>query len=152
MFSSEIYESWRAAQSEKFAFLLERIPDFFSGTILDVGCGKDFLKDYLKEKKIDCTIIGTDVNGGDVIADANDLPFANESFDKIICIDSIHLFNNDFQRILKKNGTIIVGIFFNDSSYEEKRKMLLKKLDGLKILNEFIFSGREKELFVVAVK
>ena len=152
MFSSEIYESWRATQSEKFAFLLEKEPDFFSGTVLDLACGPGFLERFLKENNIGCEIISTDTNGGNVVADANALPFPDNSFQRIICIDAIHLINNDFQRTLKKNGIIIVGIFFSNHSYEEKRDMLASKLAGLKILNEYIFIGKEKELFVVAKK
>ena len=150
MFSSQIYESWRSAQNEKFAFLLEHIPNLFTDTVLDLACGQNFLKQFLESKNIGCKVIGADIEGGDVVADANNLPFVDGSFEKIICIDALHLFGNDFQRILKRNGTILAGIFFNNESFEEKRRLLLKKLDGLKIIDELIFIGKENELFIVA--
>ena len=150
MFSFQIYESWRNVQYEKYAFLLEKFPNFFSGKILDIGCGKNFLKQYL-QGKTEANIIGTDTSGGDVIADANHLPFPDESFSRIVCIDALHLFDCDF-RVLKKNGLAIVSIFFNDKNFEEKRRTLLQKLSDLTIINEFIFAGKEKELFFLAKK
>ncbi len=151
MFSSYIYESWRETQYEKYAFLLERLPGFFNGNILDIGCGDNFLKQYLQARNIDTEIIGVDINGGDITADAGNLPFPDECFEKIICVDALHLFNADI-RVLKKGGLMLASIFFNDGNYEEKRRMLLDKLSNMKIMKEFIFDGREKELFVLARK
>ena len=149
MFSAQVYESWRATQYEKYAFLLDQLPGFFEGAILDIGCGNNFLKQYLKTKDIRANIIGIDIEYGDLIADGSSLPFPSETFDKIICIDALHLFKPDLHA-LKKGGVILASIFFNDGNYEEKRKILMDKLPGLKITNEFIFAGKEKELFVVA--
>ncbi len=151
MFSSQIYESWRSLQYEKYDFLLSKIPDFFDGTILDSGCGNSFLKRYLKTRNINANIIGVDIADGDIVADASSLPFPDECFEKIACIDAIHLFNPDL-RVLKKGGMILASVFFNDDSYTGKRRILMDKLFGLKIIDEFIFNGRENELFVLARK
>ncbi len=152
MFSSKIYESWHSLQNEKYAFLLEKFPDFFSGVVLDIGCGNNFLKQFLKARNIKTVIIGLDISGGDIMADASNLPFADASFEKIICVDAIHLFDNDFTRILKKNGLALVSMFFNDGNYEDRKKLLKSKLNGLTITGEFVFAGREKEFFVLAKK
>ncbi len=149
MFSSKIYESWRSLQYEKYAFLLEKFPDFFSGVILDVGCGNNFLKDYLKSRGIGMAVIGVDIADGDVVADGANLPFPSESFEKIISIDALHLFRPDL-RVLKKGGLILASIFFNDDNFEERKSLLYSRLEGLFVINELIFKGQEKELFVLA--
>ena len=150
MFSKKIYDSWRTLQYEKFAFLLDKFPSFFSGRVLDVGCGENFLREFLQEKDVVASTIGVDLDQGDVIADANSLPFRDATFSRIICVDALHLFENDSSRLLKKGGLFLTGTFFNDANYNKKREMLARKLAGLEILEEVIFPGKEKEIFILA--
>lgn len=138
-------------QYEKYEFLLNKFPDFFDSIILDIGCGNNFLKECLKSKNIKANIIGVDIDGGNVIADANNLPFADECFEKIICIDALHLFEPDL-RMLKSGGMILASIFFNDDNFEERKSLLYSRLEGLFVTNELIFKGQEKELFILAKK
>ena len=168
MFSSKIYESWRSLQYEKFSFLVKHYPQFFTGTILDLACGNNFLKHYFKSKNVNINIISSDIvlnakhshnlheplvqcniSGGDVVADGANLPFPSESFEKIISIDALHLFRPDL-RVLKKGGLILASIFFNDDNFEERKSLLYSRLEGLFVTNELIFKGQEKELFVLA--
>ena len=88
-----------------------------------------------------------------VLADAKDLPFKSDSFDVVISIDTMHTVEGiDFHRVLRKDGIILLSLFFNDENYLDKRKMLLEKVKGMKVLKEFELSGREKEYVIVAVK
>ncbi len=62
--------------------------------------------------------VGLDMQDGvgvDVVADANNLPFPDHSFDLIICLETLEHANNpwmmtaEIQRVVKKNGAIILS-------------------------------------------
>lgn len=161
-FSSGIYYSWRQTQEHKMkciARLLEPVfDDVFSGLILDIGCGFGYF-----EKMHEGNYIGIDNNmemlGKSVaifprvLGDGDEMPFKDESFDSIICIDTIHLLDKqDFTRVLKKNGLALFSIFFNKQNFHEKKEMMQEKLSTLEIVKEFEVHGKENEFFVLAAK
>lgn len=62
--------------------------------------------------------VGLDMQDGvgvDVVADANNLPFPNYSFDLVICLETLEHANNpwkmseEIKRVVKKNGAIILS-------------------------------------------
>ncbi len=111
-----------------------------SSSILDVGCGKGFmLYDFVR------LIPGIKVSGIDVseyaiknampevsdslkIGCASSLPYADDSFDLAISINTIHNLDRDnckialqeLERVSKKNSFVIVDAFRTD---EEKKRM-----------------------------
>ena len=77
--------------------------------ILDIGCG---------ENKIFPTAIGLDVypySGVDKIGSAENLPFANKSFDIVTMLEVIEHLDNpekalkEIYRVLKRNGKVIIS-------------------------------------------
>jgi hypothetical protein len=62
------------------------------------------------------------------------------------------IYSDDFHRVLKQKGIVLFGIFFNMENYNEKRGLLLDKLNNFKIMDEFEFHGKENEYFVLASK
>jgi SAM-dependent methyltransferase len=94
-----------------------------SGKILDIGCGRQPLRSYLPEG---CDYTGLDypVTGDwydakpSVHADASRLPFADQSFDTVVCLEVLeHLSSpleavREARRVLKPQGRMILSTPF----------------------------------------
>lgn len=170
MFFSKIYKSWEGIQEEKYRKMLlgfdkDLLAAAFSGRVLDVGAGSGLLERFLQKEGFDlygwvCLDPDHDMlKGGEwkfpferMVGDGNHPPFKPESFDNLVCLDSIHLIKEDFFWVLKRGGSIMISIFCNPDNIEEKRKSLKKRLEGMELLEEFVARGRESEIFVLARK
>jgi SAM-dependent methyltransferase len=78
-------------------------------TVLDVGCGPNFLCEFLKQLGVDA--IGADfspASGADVITSATDMPmFEDQSFDLVFSSDLLeHLDEDDVDKALKEFSRI----------------------------------------------
>lgn len=153
---NDIYASWRETQRSKFTAMRERIKDFdslFRGKILDLGSGPGYLEEFLKEQGIEADIVSVDPEkrygegkGNFLVAKAEDLSFEKETFDTIVCIDTLHLIKNkNFLLTLKPNGHFLCSLFFRDDNFEERRRLLHSFAEGLEIIDEFSLQGKEKE-------
>lgn len=96
--------------------------------VLDCGCGTGPMVEILTEKYPDKQYTGLDLtpemikkakkknlkNTEFVVGDCENLPFADESFDVIICTNSFHHYPNpqaffdNVYRVLRKNGRLIL--------------------------------------------
>ncbi len=153
MYFSHIYQSWEGLQRQKYEGIFSVIDKgFLSGLMLDIGSGNGYLEKFLAD--VDVKLVGLDIDKDakpEVIGDGNVLPFRSECFDAVVSIDTMHLIKgNDFSRVLKRNGIVLLATFFNDSNYEERKNMLKEKLDGFDIIHEFEIRGRENEFVIVA--
>lgn len=107
--------------------------------ILEIGCAKGFLLDAFNQHDHTLELWGIDISQYAlsqttksipkhlVLGNAKDLPFDNNSFDLLICINSLHNILNvndtleslrEIQRVSSKNSYITVGAYSND---EEKK-------------------------------
>ena len=86
-----------------------------------------------------------------MLADANMLPFKNEAFDTVFCIDYIHLMKNvkELARVLSRDGLLIVSTYCNRFNSESRLKWL-QGLFSLKLENSFV-AKTEMEWDAVAV-
>lgn len=161
MFFSEIYQSWKRIQREKYEGLWNILgKDFFAAfekkRVLDLGCGSGYFESFLRSKGVDAGIIGADVEftknvSPFVIADGDSLPFRDGSFDIVVCVDTVHLLGgSDFRRVLKENGILLMSAFFNNVNYGERAEMLKQRLNGFEILLEFEVGEREKDYVIIA--
>ncbi|MDO5293514.1 MAG: methyltransferase domain-containing protein [bacterium] len=107
--------------------LVERIRKEKPKTVLDLGCGNgNVLAELMSDNKI--KLFGADLSsqmveeamkrvptGTFCVANAEDLPYEDNSFDVIVCNASFHHYTNpirvveEMKRVLKKNGTLILG-------------------------------------------
>ena len=143
------------------------IPDFINyyqlnanSKILDIGCAKGFmLYDFVKMLK------GAEFNGVDVseyaiqncleevkdfvsVGNVKDLPFPDNTFDLVICINTIHNLElpelkvglDEISRVSRKNSFITVDAYTNE---EEKKRMFDWNLTAKTILS----TNEWKELF-----
>lgn len=158
MYSEDIYASWQRLQEPKYDFIFGKLGnDFFlNRKIADIGCGNCMLAAYMKAKGINAEITGSDISLKHLserkapidVALAHGSPF-RKVFDIAVAIDVLHLFPVEWPVI--PGGWVIAGLFFNSSSFEEKRDLLIERLKGLKIKHEFIMKGPENELFMIAM-
>lgn len=107
--------------------LVSEIQKLESGKILDVGCGNanlfmalpegryelygvDFSKAMIDEAKVKCA-----GKASFMVADAEKLPFDDNTFDIIVCNASFHHYVHpdivlaQMQRVLKKGGKLLIG-------------------------------------------
>lgn len=82
---------------------------------LDLGCANSPYSRYFKNR------IGVDIESGqgvDVTADAHQLPFEDEKFDVILCMEVLehlhtpHVAISEMKRVLKKGGKLILTTRF----------------------------------------
>jgi SAM-dependent methyltransferase len=94
------------------------------GTLLDIGCVERSLRSYAPRSEY----VGLDLQGGDVLASAEALPFRDESFDSVGCGEVIeHLKTpqaciDEIRRVLKGDGTAVlttpnIGTLFHRAGF-----------------------------------
>jgi ubiquinone/menaquinone biosynthesis C-methylase UbiE len=147
-------------QFSKYAKMLQILPNLKGKKVLDIGIGSGYFEEFLESRGIDADIIGIDpskemMQGSSkaAIADGNELPFHDSSFDMVICLDAAQFINSDdFIRVLKPSGLVMFSIFFNKQNLEQRRSMLRNKLNNFIILKELIIEEKESEYAVLARK
>jgi len=162
-FFPAIYGSWEDMQKEKFRMIFGKLGDNFirsmkNKKILDIGAGAGYLGDFLAEKGIENIIAlepdrkmpGT--KNSFIHGKAEDMPFKPATFDFAFIIDTIHLAKRIDASCLKKNGIVVVSLFCNDENIEEKREMMLEKINDFEMQTEFTTDTREKEIVIIARK
>lgn len=101
--------------------VLEFLKGLKPGRLLDAGSGGDSLGLILKEKGFDVFSLdlcdGTRLKGRFVKADMNGmLPFENNSFDYVLCSESLQYLENhaglfrEFRRVLKAGGSVVLSV------------------------------------------
>lgn len=147
---AEQFSRTRSSFWKELDFIKKEISE--GDNVLDLGCGNGRLYEFLKDKKIDYT--GVDSSEGllklarekygetakFVKGDALNLPFADESFDKIVSIAVLHhipskesrkKFLSEARRVLKKDGLLIISVW---NMRQRKYAPLLIKNAFLKLI------------------
>ena len=121
-------------------------------SLLDVGCAKGFMLHDLVELIPDITVRGVDVSDYAIthamddikskvqVADARELPFADNSFDVVIAINTIHNLDRDdcaqalreIERVSRKGSFITVDAYRNE---DEKERMFAWNLTAKTIMS-----------------
>jgi hypothetical protein len=144
-FFSKIYTSWKPLQKRKYKKILAIVKP--KGLTLEIGASAmlncihiDIDPDELKKAK-----------GVKILADGNFLPFKKNTFDTIVCIDTLHLLQKNFIYALKKNGLLILSIFYNKEKFSNRKSLLEKFSKGAKG-QLYEIPGKENELVFVGRK
>ena len=123
-----------------------------ASSILDVGCAKGFMLHDFSEMIPGIKVAGIDISKYAIehslesvrnsleVADAKNLPYADNSFDFVISINTIHNLERDeckkalqeIERVAKKGSFITVDAYRND---EEKERMYAWNLTAKTIMS-----------------
>ena len=121
-------------------------------SLLDVGCAKGFMLHDLAEMIPGITVKGVDVSAYAIehaiesirphvsVADARELPFADDSFDVVISINTVHNLERadlvrslrEIERVKRRGAFITVDAYRTD---EERRRMEAWNLTARTILS-----------------
>ena len=113
-------EVYYSSKSLNVKFLLEKRFSWMNNFIkkedvgIEVGSGAGFLKDFIHNKNLKLTDLGSDEHLDFKNIDAQDTGFTSESFDFVIASNMIHhipyplKFFKEINRILKKGGKLII--------------------------------------------
>jgi ubiquinone/menaquinone biosynthesis C-methylase UbiE len=121
-------------------------------SLLDVGCAKGFMLHDLMELIPGIRVSGVDISDYAIahamdgikskvqVADAKDLPFADNSFDVVIAINTIHNLDRDdcaqalreIERVSRKGSFITVDAYRNEG---EKERMFAWNLTAKTIMS-----------------
>lgn len=143
MFELEQTHFWFREKLRVILYFLDRLIDNRNINLLDVGCGTGILLAHLKNYG---RAIGVDIsdvalgfcqkrNLTKIIkADASYLPFSNEVFDGVFCLESLLSVKDDlraireFYRVTKKEGFLII----HDVAYKSLRIGSIDAGDGIR--------------------
>jgi SAM-dependent methyltransferase len=103
---------------------LLNVSRFANGRLLDIGCGKMPYKTIFKNKVTE--YIGIDINSevADIKEDFLKSKIVNSSFDTVLCTQVLEhtpepqAFLNKINKVLKKNGMLILTVPFTGSLHE----------------------------------
>jgi len=123
-----------------------RIASFFinkAREITVVDSSRGMIKQCEKRKGINC-----------ILADAENLPFRDGYFDKIIIVDALHHFHNqesvirEVARVLKKEGKLVIEEFNPEKIIGRLIEFFEEILNSVHVRNLSIFSRQTLRVFV----
>ncbi|MFJ4191505.1 class I SAM-dependent methyltransferase [Kitasatospora sp. NPDC089509] len=113
---------WQQPQYDLPGIVVEELADT-SGTVLDIGCGNGKFVSRLHKERPDLQVVGMDISAGilaDVekpvlVADAQALPFADDSADAVLALHMLYHVSdieatiNELARVLRRGGVLIAS-------------------------------------------
>src|SRR3989344_2252340 len=137
--------------------------------ILDIGCGDGVWYNELRKRSFNVTGIDISEHDLDILnrrakemnlesdilkADAQKMPFKNESFDKAYSICTFEHIRDDEKvfkeayRVLKPNGTLIISIPLDTTPLFTKIILKLPKSIKKLLFNEMVINAKNKEEYL----
>lgn len=126
--------------------VLKMLNNYSFQNLLDIGCGTGNLLSLIQEKYQNLQLSGIDISPNMLkiahdklgakanlkVADSEDLPFEDESFDIITCVDSFHHYPHpekvleEIMRVLKSEGRIIIADVWAPTPLRQLGNLIIK--------------------------
>ena len=116
-FSTDIYESWREKQLEKYSDLFPKIKEHLKKeySVLDIGIGKAWFEEFLGGKKVKFKeVIGIDTDERMTLPQKKGITYfitddflTTKKFDFVVCFDTLHLLK-DPRRVLDYSKNLVL--------------------------------------------
>jgi len=139
--------------------------------ILDIACGNGTLALKIAERR--CEVHGIDISKDSIdtarrlaerekiacqfkVGNAENLPYPNMSFDKIVCSSSLEHFKNDISalkemsRIIKPNGRLIITV--DSFTYPITNELKEKHKKSSYVINYYTSEKLKKKFEIVGIK
>lgn len=136
-------------------------------SVLDVGCAKGFMLHDFKQLMPELNIAGIDISQYGIdhaietvksylrVGNARELPYEDNSFDLVICINTVHNLPleeckqalREIQRVTRKNAFVTMDAWHNEAERERMMKWNLTALtymhvdDWVKLFEEVGYKG-----------
>jgi SAM-dependent methyltransferase len=151
-FSTDIYESWREKQLEKYSDLFPRLKDHLRGeySVLDIGVGKAWFEEFLEGKKVKFKeVVGIDTDERMTLPQKKGITYfitddflTAKKFDFVVCFDTLHLLK-DPRRILDYSRNLV--LISLPMAFKEK----LGAFDSLNVIEQGEIGKQERDYFVL---
>ncbi|MFC2175077.1 class I SAM-dependent methyltransferase [archaeon] len=165
--SSLIYDSWKMeCQFRKYDGMLPMLEGVnLRGKVLDVGIGTALFEEFLRGKGVILDVVGIDEDptmlktaikkGYNTIhCTAEKLPFEDDSFDFVVCLDTLHATQarravSEMRRVLKPRGHVLISKFCNVFNKAQALEELIELSYGLDVISQKIVGRSDDELSAV---
>ena len=147
-------ELYNEEQLSKTMIIVKNIRFHNDCKLLDVGCGSG-----ISMKPFNCKKIGVD-NSEELLklnpyptikADAENLPFDNNSFEVVICVTALHNFNN-FEKAINEmvrvsKSRVVISLLKKSQNFKFLKKLIYEKFKINKVIDE-----SKDEIFFLSLK
>jgi len=151
-FSTDIYESWREKQFEKYSDLFPRLKDYLKGeySVLDIGIGKAWFEEFLEAKRVKFKeVVGIDTDERMTLPQKKGITYfithdflTTKKFDFVVCFDTLHLLKDPHRVLDYSKNLVLVSL---PMAFKDK----LDPFRSQNILEQGEIGKQEKDYFVL---
>ncbi len=151
MFFEKIYDSWKKKQEEKYKIFIRAVKKHVKerNSLIDVGIGRGWFEQFMKTKGLNFKkIVGVDpkakVNDENIKIIRKEKYSTSESFDLLVCIDTLHLIDQKYLDSFNAKYLLI--------SVPKKFKNMLDYFRKYDVLEEGEAGEEEKDYYLLVKK
>jgi 2-polyprenyl-3-methyl-5-hydroxy-6-metoxy-1,4-benzoquinol methylase len=151
-FSTDIYESWREKQFEKYEDLLPKLKKHLKRgySVLDIGIGKAWLEEFLENHGIRFKeVVGIDNDERMTLPQRKGITYfitdeflTSKKFDLVICFDTLHLLKEPHNLLGYSKNLVLVSL---PMAFKNK----LEIFKSQRIMEEGEIGKQEKDYFIL---
>lgn len=128
-------ELYKQEQLKKLEIIKKHIKISKKSKLLDIGCGTGISTNFFQCNSvgIDCSLEMIENGRGNLIqAKAEHLPFPDKTFDIVLCVTSIHNFEDpekaikEIIRVKKSNAQVAITLLKKSKKYNKIKELITK--------------------------
>jgi ubiquinone/menaquinone biosynthesis C-methylase UbiE len=157
----------REIQFKKYEGMLPLVKQAdINGRVLDVGIGTALFEEFLKGKGIELDVTGVEIDARMMVeakkrgyevtaASAESLPFEDNSFDFVVCLDTIHAVEDkskavsEMRRVLRPGKLLLLSHYSNTFTRTQVISALENLVHGFTVVGSSVVGQADQEQSVV---